>query len=85
MSSTEALLAVARIYADRKRLKFSTVSSHALRDGKKLLAIEAGKAGITVERLERTMQWFSDNWPIDAPWPEDVPRPSLSEPAEARA
>ena len=22
------------------------------------------------------MQWFSDHWPADAPWPQDIPRPA---------
>jgi hypothetical protein len=74
MSGTKALLSVARAYADKTSLKLSTVSSRALKDGKKLGAVVSG-AGITVKRLERTMRWFSDNWPSDTAWPEDVPRP----------
>lgn len=81
MSSIEHLLTVARRYAELEGVGLSTVSSRAFDDGKKLPAIESG-ADIQVRRLERAMQWFSDNWP-DAAWPADVPRPlSASEPAE---
>ena len=86
MSSIEHLLTVAHSYADLEGIELSTVSSRAFNDGKKLDAIEAG-ADIQVRRLERAMQWFSDNWP-DASWPADIPRPAPSEsaePVEARA
>jgi hypothetical protein len=84
MSDIDRLLTVARAYAEGRRLKLSTVSSRALGDGKKLAAMEGG-ADIQVRRFEKTMQWFSDNWP-DAPWPADIPRPapSIAESAEAR-
>ncbi len=87
MDSIEQLLSVARKYAELENVGLSTVSSRAFDDGKKLGAIEAG-ADIQVRRLERAMQWFSDNWP-DASWPAGVARPlparKSAEPAEARA
>lgn len=88
MSGIEQLLAVARVYAESEDVPLSTVSSRALGDGKKLKALEDG-ADINVGRLERTLQWFSDNWPGGAEWPASVPRPPQSELAtevlEARA
>jgi len=80
MSDIKALLSVARVYADKKGLKFSTVSSHALNDGKTLGAIESGAVSITVKRLEGALRWFSNNWPSDTAWPQDVPRPELAAP-----
>jgi len=82
MTGIEQLLAVARAYGASEGLDLSTVSWRALGDTKKLPAIERG-ADIQVRRLERTMQWFSDNWP-SAEWPDGVPRPAPA-PAEARA
>jgi hypothetical protein len=29
----------------------------------------------TVRTYDRTMLWFARNWPDDAEWPDDVPRP----------
>jgi hypothetical protein len=82
MSGIDQLLAVARAYATAAELDLSTVSWRSLGDTKKLGAIVDG-ADIQVRRLEKTMQWFSDNWP-DAPWPADVPRPARTA-AEAAA
>ena len=81
MNGIAHLLAVARAYAEIEGVPLSTVSSRALDDGKKLAAIESG-ADIQVRRLERAMQWFSDNWPAGAGWPSDVCRPAPAEAAE---
>lgn len=80
MTGIEQLLMLARTYASLEGVALSTVSSRAFDDGKKLGAIEAG-ADIQVRRLDRAVQWFSDNWP-DAPWPDEVPRPVPSVPPE---
>lgn len=87
MAGIDELLTVARAYASLAGVSLTTVSSRAFDDGKKLGAIEAG-ADIQVRRLDRAMQWFSDNWP-DGEWPSGVVRPAPSasgvgEPAEAR-
>lgn len=75
MSGIDQLLAVARSYAKAEAIEMQTVSWRALGDAKKLGAIIDG-ADIQVRRFERTMQWFSDNWPENAVWPHDIPRPS---------
>lgn len=77
MSGIDSLLRVARRYAEIERVPLSTVSSRALNDGKKLAALECG-ADINVKRMERALEWFSNNWP-DGEWPEDVSRPIRSE------
>lgn len=84
MSGIEQLLTVARAYGKIEAVPLSTVSSRALNDGKKLAALETG-SDINVGRLEKALQWFSDNWP-SGDWPDDVPRPARApEPAEAEA
>lgn len=75
MSGIDQLLAVARAYAAAEGIDLSTVSWRALGDTKKLTAMEGG-ADIQVRRHERTMQWFSDNWPAAAEWPVAVARPA---------
>lgn len=84
MSSIDHLLSVAREYARAEALDLSTVSWRALGDTKKLPAIEQGR-DIQVRRLEKTMQWFSDNWPANAAWPIGVARPAKNSQPEAAA
>lgn len=85
MSGIDSFLNVAKRYAELERVPLSTVSSRALNDGKKLAALEFG-ADINVKRMERALQWFSNNWPSDGTWPDDVARPERSPvDSEARA
>ena len=35
---------------------------------------------ITLRRVARVLQWFSDHWPADLEWPSDIPRPLPSAP-----
>ena len=79
MDGIDSLLKVARAYAAAQQVDLSTVSWRALGDPKKPGAIEAG-ADIQVRRYEKTMRWFSENWPADAPWPEGVDRPERAIP-----
>jgi hypothetical protein len=39
---------------------------------------KAGDA-MSTDNAERIMRWLSDNWPAKAVWPEDVPRPDITE------
>lgn len=39
--------------------------------------------GCTLKTAARVMQWFSDNWPDDLPWPADIPRPPKSKKKDA--
>jgi hypothetical protein len=74
MHGTAHLLILARSYADFLGKPLSTVSSRVFDDGKKLDAIAAG-ADLYSGRLNRAIQWFSDNWPSGLDWPNDVVRP----------
>lgn len=38
--------------------------------------LRSGK-GCTVRTAQRVVEWFSENWPDDLPWPEGVPRPEV--------
>jgi hypothetical protein len=86
MTGTEQLLAVARAYSVAEGIDLSTTSWRALGDSKKLTAIENG-ADIQVGRFERTLIWFSQNWPPNIEWPAGIARPATAvaapQPAEA--
>ncbi|WP_439398987.1 hypothetical protein ACRQ5Q_16705 [Bradyrhizobium sp. PMVTL-01] len=75
MDSIDSLLKVARAYAAAEGIDLSTASWRALGDTKKLSAMEQG-ADIQVRRFEKTMSWFSDNWPANTEWPEGIERPA---------
>lgn len=77
MNSIEQLLQLAHAYAAAEGIELSTVSWRALGDTKKLSALESGR-DIQVRRLETTIKWFSDNWPIGAEWPRGVLRPQMT-------
>lgn len=81
MSSIDDLLAVAKAYTEAEGIALSTASWRALGDTKKLGDIEAGK-DIQVRRFEKTMRWFSGNWPATAVWPTSVMRPEPSDHSE---
>ena len=76
MSGIPSLLAVADAYAAGERVPETTVSKRALQDSSRLTELRQGDCDIGVRRMERTLQWFADNWPPDAVWPSDVPRPA---------
>lgn len=75
MSSINHLLMLAEAYGAGRSLSASRVSTLVFNDGKVIDRLAAG-ADITVGRLERAMQWFSDNWPDDLAWPDGIARPA---------
>lgn len=72
----DALIKLAEAYASHAGLKLTTVSTYACNDGKWLDGLKSGRAGCTFRKAHSVTQWFSDHWPTDLAWPEDVPRPS---------
>lgn len=52
----------------------SAVSKRVFNDGKVLDKLSAG-ADLTTTRHQMALLWFSENWPGNAEWPSDVPRP----------
>lgn len=81
MLNIEHLLEVADEYGRAAKVEEKTISSRVFNDGKKLAAIRGG-SDITVGRYNAALEWFSANWPVDAAWPHDVPRPAIAEAAE---
>lgn len=53
----------------------ATIANAMGRDGRFFDRLRAGK-GCSVDTLHHVMQWFSDHWPAETPWPEGVPRPT---------
>ena len=72
-----SLLALSHAYAAARGVSLSRVSTLCFNDGGKLKALEAG-ADIGARRLARALDWFSENWPEGAVWPEAVARPATT-------
>lgn len=71
------LLALAKEYGAHRNHALTTVSLRAAKQGQFFADLEAGRRGITLNRRDAIMQWFSDNWPNeDLAWPTDIDRPT---------
>lgn len=84
MDYRSQLLAVAKAYASARDLSLARVSTLVRNDGKFFKRLEEG-AGCTMETFQRTLEWFSSNWPSQATWPAETPRPAAAPPAEEAA
>lgn len=88
MSDTQHTARLIRLYATATDRAISTVSRLATGSGATYTRLIADPPKpITINRLHRIVQWFSDNWPADLPWPHDIPRPAPApdSPAAKRA
>ncbi len=74
MVTIASFMRLIEIYCQACGLAESTVSYRLFNDGKRVGDVRGG-ADIGIRRVERAMQWFSDNWPVTVEWPHDVPRP----------
>lgn len=70
----DQLIAVADAYGAARRLSRSRVSTIIFNAGLALDRIVSGR-DLTTGNFERAMCWFSENWPDEARWPANVPRP----------
>lgn len=75
MNAIDTLLLVAEAYASARSLSESRVSTLAFGEGTRLKHIREG-GDMGARRVQRGLQWFSDNWPDGAEWPASVPRPA---------
>lgn len=75
----ELLLARFRERVDRAE---STIGRFSAGDGDFFSRIRDG-ATFTTRKYDAVVVWFSENWPADAEWPTDVPRPEAADTGEA--
>lgn len=78
MTLREELISVSDCYAAAMKIGRQRVSTIVLQRGATLQKIADGVADVTTATFERAMQWFSDNWPDDAAWPDGIARPAPS-------
>lgn len=71
--SADDLIHLARAYARFRGLALSTVGRLAGGQGAFFDRVAAGR--VTIRRVDRTVQWFSDHWPAELAWPRHLLRP----------
>lgn len=69
------LLELARRFGEATELSLSAIGRRALNDNTVFGRLAAARLGFGIKTYDKLVQWFSDNWPQDLEWPEDVPRP----------
>lgn len=77
MTAIEKILTTAEAMRVATGLDEKRLSGRVFNDRAKLFALRNG-ADLTTGRFESAMKWFSDNWPENVPWPENVERPTPS-------
>ncbi|RCL03073.1 MAG: hypothetical protein JSC189_000400 [Candidatus Tokpelaia sp. JSC189] len=68
------LLKIIDVYRSSTGLADSSISTYVFNDGKKIRDLRKG-AEISVRRFNNAFHWFSDHWPCDVEWPDEVERP----------
>lgn len=74
MENITTLFDIVEAYRKARELSDARVSTLVFNDGGKIKSLREG-TDIGVRRLQRAIQWFSDNWPENAVWPLSVARP----------
>jgi hypothetical protein len=77
--TTENLITLCDRLAAHQGVMHWAISMRVFGKGDFFANLKSGKRrGCHTETAERTFKWFSDNWPADLEWPQDIPRPPLS-------
>jgi len=79
MTVLDRFLRLCTAYEEQTGLSRARLSTVLLSRGTRLQQLRDG-GDIGSRRLDAAMQWLSDNWPADAVWPDDIPRPAPSAP-----
>lgn len=56
----------------------ATIAARASGDWRFFERLEDISKTFTVRKYEGVLRWFATNWPANAAWPVDVPRPAAS-------
>ncbi|HEV2557386.1 MAG TPA: hypothetical protein VGU45_02045 [Microvirga sp.] len=76
MLTVDHLLMLVTPFCRARRISEARLSTLLFNDGKRIDLLRRG-GDITSRRLVSAFHWFSNNWPAEAQWPTQVPRPVL--------
>ncbi len=82
MTLRDQLILVFETYCRATGRSEARISTQVLSGGKRILQIRDG-GDIGTIGFERAMQWFSDHWPDDVVWPDEIQRPLVELVTEA--
>jgi hypothetical protein len=77
------LLLCATAYSAASKRGLSTLGRLAAGDWRFFEHLNDDQRTFTARKYDEVIQWFSDNWPETAVWPEAVARPTAAEQAGA--
>jgi len=72
---TRNIIYLADIYCQKSNRRETYTGMLCARDSRFFRRLRDG-GGCTVKTYQRVLQWFSDNWPADLPWPVEISRPA---------
>lgn len=72
------LMSCATAYAASKEVSLATIGRLAAGDWRFFDRLDDDAKTFTARKYDEVILWFSDRWPDDLPWPEQVQRPVLS-------
>lgn len=78
MPSIQHLFRLIDAYRLARDVSDARVSTLLFNDGGRIGELRSG-GDIGTRRLDRAIQWFSDNWPDKAEWAADIDRPAPTE------
>lgn len=78
----DQLLTVSDAFALHRGISRARVSTIVFNAGHVLERIASGR-DLSTGNYERSMRWFSENWPEGARWPDGIERPAVSSPEAA--
>lgn len=81
MQTVDHLLLLVPPFCRSRQISESRLSTLLFNDGKRVGAMRKRNGDIGSRKLLEAFQWFSDHWPTDAEWPDEVFRPELTSPA----
>lgn len=74
----DGMAEVAEVFFTKTGMARTRVSREIFDRGGQLDDLTSGRRDLSTATFERAMQWFSDNWPEGANWPNLIWRPHPS-------
>ena len=78
LPATSDLQVICSLYRDATGRSEARISDLACSNPYLFKRLRANK-GCTIATYNRVLVWFSEHWPEDLQWPDDIPRPEVND------